>query len=286
MYDPLHQEMHYMNDNTVLKNNVVNQIFKDSKERMWVATSEELVLFPDTDRLDDYIAFTTEDGLASSSVCAMEEDTDGNLWISTNLGISCYVESERIFFNYDHSDGALYGNYMNNSVAKTADGTIYFGSLNGVCYFNPSDRPVHVILPPTVFTEFKIHGKNYSGEVAETSLPVSRGNISLNYDQDIFSVSFNVMDKSLQGLVEYAYQMEGLSDAWINLGKGNQVTFRNIPYRRYKLHVKARYKDQQWPENYSTLLITVHPPFWLTWWARTLYALFFILIVFLYCSLL
>lgn len=50
------------------------------------------------------------------------------------------------------------------------------------------------------------------------------------------------MNKSLQGKVEYAYKLEGLEENWINIGGDNQVTFRNIPYRNYKLHIKARYK--------------------------------------------
>lgn len=269
----------YTNQCTTLKSNTVNQIFRDSRNRMWIATSEKLVLFPDCSQFNSYITFTTKEGLASSSICAIAEDDESNIWVSTNYGISCYSEKENSFFNYDHFDGALYGNYMNNSVAKSPDGIIYFGSLNGVCYFNPLDRRTNVVLPPTVFTEFKVHGKIYSDNTTDVSLPMPERSVSLNYNQDIFSVSFNVMDKSLQGLVEYAYQLEGLSDAWIDIGKENQVTFRNIPYRHYKLHVKARYKNQQWQENYSTLNITITPPLWLTEWAKITYILLFIAIL-------
>lgn len=276
IYNPLTENMQYVNECTVLRNNAINQIFRDSKDRMWVATSEELVLFTHPGNLEDYRVFTTENGLAGSSICALAEDAEGNIWMSTNIGISCYCEADGSFSNYDHTDGALYGNYMNNSVGKTQDGNIYFGSFNGVCYFNPQEKPMNVILPPTVFTGFKVHGKNYSDASSDISLPMPGRRVSLNYNQDIFSVSFNVMDKSLQGLVEYAYQLEGLSDAWINIGKENEVTFRNIPYRNYKLHVRARYKNQQWQERYSTLHIRVNPPLWLTGWAKSVYVLLLI----------
>ena len=40
----------------------------------------------------------------------------------------------------------------------------------------------------------------------------------LNHNQNIFSITFNVMNKSLQGKVEYAYKLEGLEENWINIG--------------------------------------------------------------------
>ena len=88
------------------------------------------------------------------------------------------------------------------------------------------------------------------------------------------------MNKSLQGKVEYAYKLEGLEENWINIGGDNQVTFRNIPYRNYKLHIKARYKNQEWQTNYSTLFISINPPFWLSWWAKLIYIVSIATIVF------
>lgn len=279
IYDPNRKKIKHIDHPVILNNCRVNQIFRDSRNRMWVATSEGLILFPD-DRFDNCRMFNTADGLACNLVCSIGEDSDGNIWLSTNWGISCFVESEKRFLNYDYRNGALLGSYMNNSVAKTQDGTIYFGSINGVCFFTPQNRPAYIILPPVIFTEFKVYGKN-SYEDVVTSLPMINRKTSLNYNQDIFSVSFNVMDKSLQGKVEYAYLLEGLGDTWINIGEENQVIFRNIPYRNYKLHVRARYKNQQWQNSYSTLSIDVNPPLWLTWWAKLFYMLCILLIAFL-----
>lgn len=272
IYNYKKNKIQCINEQTVLRNNSINQIFRDSKDRMWVATCEELVLFPDI-HSDNHTVFNTDNGLASSSISAITEDNKGNIWLSTHVGISCYIESENKFSNFDYSDGTLYGNYMNHSVAKTKDGTIYFGSLNGVCYFNPSEKPSDIALPPVVFTGFKVHGKNYPDQITDVLLPIPDCKVSLNHHQDIFSVSFNVMDKSLQGVVEYAYWLEGLSNTWTNIGKENLVTFRNIPYRKYKLHVRARYKNLQWQENNAVLDIHIQPPLWLTWWAKLIYVL-------------
>lgn len=280
VYDPIGENMKHLYGETIFYNNEVNQIFRDSKNRMWVALTEGLILFPDN-QSDKYELFNSDNGLACNRICAMEEDSQGNIWVSTNSGISCFIEAEKRFLNYNHNDGALFGTYMPNSVAKTKDGTIYFGSINGVCYFNPIDKPVNVVLPPVIFTEFEVHKKNSHEDAVDVSLPMVKNKVSLKHDQNIFSVSFNVMDKSLQGKVEYAYNLDGLTDTWISTNGDNQVTFRNIPHHNYMLHIKARYKNQPWPENYSTLAITVNPPLWLTWWAKLLYFVCFMVLTFL-----
>lgn len=278
IYNRESMKMEHINEQTGFNNDVINQIFRDSHDRMWVATDEGLVLFAD-DRIDHYTVFNANNGLTCSSICAIQEDGENNIWVSTIFGISCYLETENRFLNYDHTDGALYGNYMNNSVAKGQDGTIYFGSINGVCYFNPRDKPANVILPPVIFTGFKVYAKNAHENAADISIPMINRKVSLNHNQDIFSVSFNIMDKSLQGQVEYAYKLDGLSNEWINTGGENQVTFRNIPYRDYKLEVRARYKNQEWQENYSSLTIIVNPPLWLTPWAKLFYLLCMVLLI-------
>jgi len=275
VYNLLTHEIKHFTESNGFYNNAIKHIFKDSRHRMWVATAEGLVMFPDAEN-DNYIVYNAGNGLACSYIRAIQEDNQGNIWVSTNFGISCFLESENRFLNYDQHNGALTGNYMNGGAAKTNDGTIYFGSLNGVCYFNPENRPENVILPPVIFTEFKIYEKTSKLAGNDLVLPVASGKITLNYNQDIFSVSFNIMDKALQGQIEYSYNLEGQGNSWINLGAQNQVTFRNIPYRSYQLKVKARLKNQHWPENYSTLNIVLNPPFWLTWQAKIIYLIFII----------
>ena len=279
IYNPESKTMKHINEHTIFENCVINQIFRDSKNRIWIATTEGLVLFPN-EQSDTYQLFNTQNGLACNLICSIEEDSEGNIWLSTHSGISRFIESEQRFLNYDHKDGTLFGTYMNNSVGKAQDGTIYFGSINGVCYFNPKDRPSNIILPPVIFTDFKVYGRNPHEDAIDTSIPMTNGKIMLNHNQNIFSITFNVMNKSLQGKVEYAYKLEGLEENWINIGGDNQVTFRNIPYRNYKLHIKARYKNQEWQTNYSTLFISINPPFWLSWWAKLIYIVSITTIVF------
>ena len=64
-----------------------------------------LVCFPSlTDR--NYKVYQRESGLANTHIQAIGEDKAGNIWVSTNKGISCLVDSKDIFYNYDYHDNS------------------------------------------------------------------------------------------------------------------------------------------------------------------------------------
>lgn len=46
IYNPESKTMKHINEHTIFENCVINQIFRDSKNRIWIATTEGLVLFP------------------------------------------------------------------------------------------------------------------------------------------------------------------------------------------------------------------------------------------------
>ncbi|PWG78389.1 hybrid sensor histidine kinase/response regulator transcription factor [Pararcticibacter amylolyticus] len=248
--------------------NTVNYIYRDRKGGMWVATGEGLVWFRNG---GSYQAFTEKDGLSNSHIRAITEDANGNIWFSTIGGISRFMPSQKRFFNYDYHHGVPLGDFMSGSVTKDPGGKIYFGSQNGVCYFDPLLIPTHIKLPETIITGFKVYQNQLKADNV-SDLPVNSG-IHLNYRQNTFSVSFNVLDFSLNQLTEYAYMLRGLSDSWNQVQGDNSVTFRNIPPGTYELLIRSRIKNQDWKDNITSLRIVISPPFWLTWWAKTIYML-------------
>lgn len=260
--------------------NTINQIFRSSKGRMWIATGEGLVCFPSTSSFK-YEVFLREEGLTNTHVRAVMEDKNGNIWASTNMGISCYVTTKKCFYNYDHFNNIPQGNFMSGSVTKDKNGMIYFGSINGFCSFNPDIAVNSPQIPPVAITEIKIPGRLANQENPETILPFSDGQIELSHEQNSFSLTFNVQDYSLVNQVEYAYMLKGLENSWYTINEQNNVTFRNIPPGKYEFQIKARLHNQDWSEKVTSLIIRIHPPLWLTWWAKLIYILVTISIIYL-----
>lgn len=118
--------------------NTINQIFEDSKGYIWAATGEGLVQF-DNKSPWEYKVYQRNEGLANTFIWAIEEDENQNIWFSTNQGISCFVRNERNIYNYDFRDNIPMASFTGRSVCKDKNGTMYFGSTNGLCYFTPSN---------------------------------------------------------------------------------------------------------------------------------------------------
>jgi ligand-binding sensor domain-containing protein/signal transduction histidine kinase/DNA-binding response OmpR family regulator len=254
--------------------NAISCILKDSQQRMWVGSGEGLVLFSQPDSLSYFTVFTEKDGLKDSYIRAMTEDSNGNIWFSSNSGISKYDSNQNKFYNYDYSHGIPIGQFMDGSVVNARNGHIYFGSQNGVCRFNPEKITDEGALPPVTITGFRYYSGLADPENKKNNYcPVLPGAALLMYNHNSFTFTFNVMDYAFSNQVEYAYRMEGAGPEWYSTGKTNEVTFRNLSPGTYIFSVRARIDNQNWSDETATFKVKINPPFWFSWWAKTLYGL-------------
>lgn len=253
--------------------NTINQIFEDSKGYIWAATGEGLVQF-DNKSPWEYKVYQRNEGLANTFIWAIEEDEDQNIWFSTNQGISCFVRNEGSVYNYDSRDNIPMASFTGRSVCKDKNGIMYFGSTNGLCFFNPSQilekkhSPKAIIGKITIYEPLTIENSNET----EISL-INKKSIRLKHLQNNFNISFSIQDYSLNERVEYAYMLKGLENAWYTVKDPNNVTFRNLPPGKYEFMIKTRIRNQEWSNEISSIEIIIAPPLWLSWWAKLLYVI-------------
>ena len=254
----------------------INHIFKDTQNRIWIGTRSNLIVFKNaTDTV--FESFGLQDGFDDSYFHAITQGVSANdIWVSTTNGISYFNFGTRKVLNFNQMDGIPFGDYMNGAVTKSTDGIIYFGTQNGVCWFNSKAQFVSHQIPEVVVTGFAVVNKkfSYKGDLSEIPL---QENIRLKYNENTFSVSYSVPDFSLNDKVEFSYQMRGLDDNWFNVKNNKELTFRNLRPGKYELNIKARLRNQEWSDKYSTLIIEIKPPFWFAWWAKLIY---FIIVVY------
>lgn len=257
-----------------MASNAISHLSMSSRDEIWAATRNGLVFFERTDHPMGFRIFTEKDGIENGYVRAIQEDERGNIWFSTNDGISCYEKATGVFKNYNYHEGVPRGDFMDGSVCRTDDGTIYFGSQNGVCYFRPATLDYSEKVAPVVFTEFRTLTGDLRPEYAEKMVPIIKNKIRLSYRNNNLRIGFNVTDFSQAGQVEYIYQMEGLNNSWYNTHGENQVIFRNLPHGNYTFKVNARMRNQSWTnDNIASLTLIIDPPLWLTWYAKLFYVI-------------
>lgn len=256
--------------------NAVNYMMEDSRKRILVATREGIIIFKDVSQPNIFVSFGAKEGLENTQVRAIQEDHDGYIWISTNGGISRLDEKNKRFYNYNYHDGIPMGDFMDGSTCITPDGTLFFGSQNGACYFNPRELSSPREVSPVTITQFFIYNKQTESRDTRLPVPISNRIVELPYNQNTFNISFNVLDYTQSSQVEFSYMLEGLENAWYSTQGDNQVTFRNIPHGNYVFKVKTRFRNQEWNENAAQLTVVIAPPLWLTWYAKLSYVILFI----------
>ena len=268
----------YNLDNHALKSNEIKSIIQDKKGRIWIAESG--IGFCVANIKNDYkdISFThytVNDGLVHSVVQAFIEDDEGNIWVSTEYGISCFNPENKIFNNYFFSNDIL-GNVYTEGCAKLKDGRLAFGTNHGLIILNTKQIKNKEKIPSVTFTDLKLNG--ISVRPADMDSPLTAAlaytdAISLKYYQSSFVIDFSTFDYPISTNTRFSYQLEGYDDDWSIPSTLNFAAYKNLPAGTYYLHVKACSVSGIWSDNEETLEIKVTPPFWATGWAFFVYIL-------------
>ena len=279
VYDKNFNLLKILNDKSGFLSNTINHLLETSNQTVLAATGEGLVIFQDG-KFSNFQILLQKDGLADNTIKAIAEDDDGYIWVSTNVGISKLNLKDSTVFNYNHLDGVPMGGFMSGSVAQSNDGTIYFGSQNGVCYFNPQAEPnISAKLNP-VISGFSILERQVSGSELLSEININNS-IKLGYSQSTFKILFNESNYALNEKVEFAYRLKGFDDNWYVMNGEKSVIFRNLSPGKYLFELKSRIRNSQWQNKQASLMIEITPPFWRTWWAETIYVLLGVTIILL-----
>jgi len=231
-------------------------------------------------------SFTTTEGLCSNSVVSIAEDENGHYWLGTLKGFSCFSPPEDpfnpgskfSFRNYDISDG-LPNNKMNYSAAyKDIDGKIYFGSTDGgIIYFDPAQLKDNDFLPPIYITDLKLFNTSIRPFDKDSILkePVElTKQVILSYDQNDLSLEFAALNYFHPEKNQYQYKLENYNNDWISTDAARRyANYTNLNPGKYVFKVRASNNDGLWSRQEASLIIIITPPFWQTWWFKTLIAL-------------
>ena len=275
-----------LNNKNLLNSNSVNHIIKDADGGIWIATFKGLAYVPNPLNIKNVKIYDEHQGIKDPHIRAICQDKQGNMWVSMFSGIACFDVHKQRFYNYDYQSGIPTGNFVEASAATTPNGTIYFGSPGGVCYFSPQilSAPKRVSDIQFIACERvgRLSGPNFSTLIS----PDEKGIIHLKHDDNTFKIMFTVKDFAQEGNVEYSYMMKGLDDQWFETEGDNEVTFRNLKPGNYTFIIRAKQKNQDWKDaNSAELQVLVSPPLWFTWWAKLIYLLLAVgVIVYLFHS--
>lgn len=264
----------HLTEKNLLATNTINHIIKDADGGIWMATMRGLAYVQNPLQPGAIKNYNERYGIKDSHIRAISQDKQGNIWVSMFSGIACLNIHKQRFYNYDYESGIPTSNFVEASAVTTPDGTIYFGSPGGICFFNPQQLTEPKAVSPIQIINYERVGKLSDQFASRLISPNKEGIICLSHDDNTFKINFTIKDFSQEGNVEYSYMMKGLDDQWYETEGDNEVTFRNLKPGDYTFIIRAKLKNQDW-EDASTaeMKVVVNPPLWLTWWAKLCYVL-------------
>lgn len=278
-----------------LSNSSVLSIFIDSKKRIWIGTKGGgLNLFESTS--EKFYQLSVKEGLANDVIQAIQEDDDGNLWVSSNKGLSKISFSNTLLpfgqdgyaiSNYFVEDGLQGNQFLTGASNKNNKGELFFGGINGITYFAPKDIQRNDHTPAVVFTDFLIRNRpiTIGGENSPLKKAINETQeITLTHDQAFITIKFAGLNYTNPTKNQYAYKLKGLAndDEWHFVGNQRTATYTNLGAGHYVFMVKAANNDGVWNEEVKALHIKVLPPWWKTWWAFLIYGLIVAALLYLY----
>jgi signal transduction histidine kinase len=274
-FDPTTEQFtvykHNANDPTSLSNNRVNSVYFDHSGTMWAGTQDGLDKFdPKTGGFKTYYQ---EDGLSGNVVSCILEDERGKLWMSTNNGLSVFDPSKQTFKNYSVADG-LPGADLTawGACFKSSSGEMFFGGYSGGVAFHPEKVVDSPYVPPVVLTDFRLFNRPVTVG-ADSPLSKSIGYtsaLSLSHDKNVFSLEFSALSYFNPATNRYRYKLEGLDRQWHEVGSNQRlVTYTTLPAAMYTFRVQCATSRGAWSEPGLELAVEILPPWWNTWWFRT-----------------
>ena len=262
-----------------LSHDEVHYLHEDRAGTLWVGTAYGLNRMEvGADGVPRFRRYLRRDGLADDAIASILGDDAGGLWLSTNSGISHLDPVSGRVRNFDGSDGTVDGAFFDGAALRAADGSLYFGGFNGITGFAPAAIRSNGAPPPVAITAFQIQtqaveaGRGAYPKVLAGAIEDAAA-LTLDHDAAVFSLEFAALHYAAPQRNRFAYRLEGFDRDWVATDASKRfATYTNLDPGRYVFRVKAANKDGLWNESGATLAITILPPYWKTWWFRSLIA--------------
>lgn len=258
----------------------VNCVMRDSRGWTWTGTYSGLLLMK-----GDTLTFTRRNGLVNEMVHSIVEDNNRNIWVATSNGISKLRVSEGSIaeiVNYDRNDNLPAESFVNDRMAKLADGTIVMQSIDHVVAFHPEhfhttemrDMVLYPKLSRLLINGHEVEpGVEYEGHVIIDRAITRIQELSVNYDQNSLSLTFTGLNYWRPIQTFYRVRVSGIADEWRVYSYANSrglvdrrgmlhLPLSNLAPGQYIIELQASMTPDNWSDTPFIWSVKVNQPWW------------------------
>lgn len=212
-------------------------------------------------------------GLPDDRVVSLIKDNNNLLWVATRSGIARLNSMHSEFRLFSEEDGLQSGGFNTGAVTRDMAGKLYFGGLNGLNIIDPAKLPALPRTPKPILTSFEYFGEPVTprkGGILEREVAAT-DEIRIPYDQPgRFAFRFANLDPRLAGQGYFQYMLEGYEYDWQTAGDDRKASYANLNPGRYLFKVQSSLDGREWPGVPAKIRLVITPPWWQTWWAKSL----------------
>jgi len=188
------------------------------------------------------------------------------IWLSTNSGIILYDTVTNQTYQFTEKDGVQGLEFNTNAYHQYEDGSILMGGMNGLNYFHPDSITLSEFVSPIHVSSLLVNDELYLGD-----RPNVTSAYTFPYDQNTLSFSFHAIDHTSPYDTQTKFKMVGKDDNWSpGTTADGFAKYSNLEPGSYTFSILGANADGVWNAEPRNINITILPPWYATWWARTL----------------
>jgi ligand-binding sensor domain-containing protein len=210
--------------------------------------------------------------LKNKAIRMIFKDRNEKIWIATYDELYRYTTASGLLERFDYSDNVVTSGTEASNVYRATDGTVYLGAYNGLNYFIPENIAQQN-------DELKVRLLNVSFGNDDSSFFL-KDHFSVKYSQHAVVFSFVAPYFKNAQKVKYRYRLNGVDDDWVMAGNNTSVRYSSLRAGYYSFRAAASLDGITWYETLTPFSFSIRPPFWQTWWFRSLAVLLVVATVF------
>lgn len=245
----------------------------DDFGQLWIGTKGKGVFFGAL--TTDPVRFTNLSAIhptVSENIYLLLADKEANIWAGSESGVDKIqldtLGQVKTIIPYDRNDGFLGIETCHDAATLANDGSIWFGTMNGLTRYTPGAEVMRCFSPQLHFTNIDLFYKPLS-ETEWAAYALESGGIreglQLPFRENHLSFGFRAVSQIRPEDIRYRWKLEGIDTEWSPSSTSVSVNYANLQPGTYRFFVQAAVGDCPWSEPLSSPF-TIAAPYWQEPW--------------------
>ena len=240
---------------------------------LWIGTSGAgLVRLLDTEDWNREPVFehlTTGRGLANNVIYGILEDSQRQLWLSSNRGLMRFNPESGSIRYFPRAIGLQNEEFNFGAYHKRRDGRFLFGGTGGYNAFDPMDFGDLDQGPTIALTRIEVANK----PLKPVAALAGSGGLELDHDENAITFEYAALSFLAPESNLYSVKLEGFDQDWTAPSKRMRSTYTNLDAGRYVFLIRAANGYGAWSKTPLEVGVVINAAPWATPQAYLVYCL-------------